>query len=116
MPRAIRSTTTRVICGKLAASPHSQAQSRCPPASSTFQPLMSAVNGNRLYGQWPTVALGGPEDIGQGRLLPTTPVDRYAATLARWFGASASDLTTVLPNLSRFVTAANAPMGFLPVS
>lgn len=75
-----------------------------------------AVNGNRLYGQWPTVALGGPEDIGQGRLLPTTPVDRYAATLARWFGASASDLTTVLPNLSRFVTAANAPMGFLPVS
>ena len=75
-----------------------------------------AVNGNRLYGQWPTVALGGPQDIGQGRLLPTTPVDRYAATLARWFGASASDLTTVLPNLSRFVTAANAPMGFLPVS
>ena len=53
---------------------------------------------------------------GPGSMLPTTPVDRYAATLARWFGASASDLTTVLPNLSRFVTAANAPMGFLPVS
>lgn len=78
--------------------------------------LGGAVSGNRLYGQWPTVALGGPEDIGQGRLLPTTPVDRYAATLARWFGASAGDLATVLPNLSRFTTAADAPLGFLPVS
>jgi uncharacterized protein (DUF1501 family) len=72
-----------------------------------------AVKGNKLYGQWPTVALGGPEDLGQGRLVPTTPVDRYAATLASWFGVSVANLPTVLPNLTRFATAANAGLGFL---
>lgn len=72
-----------------------------------------AVKGNRLYGQWPTVALGGPEDLGQGRLVPTTSVDRYAATLATWFGVSAANLPIVLPNVTRFATAANAGLGFL---
>lgn len=72
-----------------------------------------AVKGNKLYGQWPTVALGGPEDLGQGRLVPTTSVDRYAATLATWFGVSAADLPTVLPNVTRFATAATAGLGFL---
>jgi uncharacterized protein (DUF1501 family) len=72
-----------------------------------------AVKGNKLYGQWPTVALGGPEDLGQGRLLPSTSVDRYAATLATWFGVPAANLPTVLPNVTRFATAANAGLGFL---
>jgi uncharacterized protein (DUF1501 family) len=72
-----------------------------------------AVKGNRLYGQWPTVALGGPEDLGQGRLVPSTSVDRYAATLASWFGVSAADLPTVLPNVTRFATATTAGLGFL---
>lgn len=75
--------------------------------------LGAAVNGNRVYGQFPTVALGGPEDAGQGRLLPTTPVDRYAATLASWFGVAASDLPLVLPNLGRFVSPAAASLGFV---
>jgi uncharacterized protein (DUF1501 family) len=72
-----------------------------------------AVKGNRLYGNWPTVALGGPEDLGQGRLVPTTSVDRYAATLATWFGVSAANLPTVLPNVTRFATATTAGLGFL---
>jgi uncharacterized protein (DUF1501 family) len=61
-----------------------------------------SVLGNRVYGSFPTVALRGPEDAGQGRLIPTTSVDEYAATLARWFGVADSDLATVIPNLSRF--------------
>lgn len=69
-----------------------------------------AVQGNRLYGQFPTVALNGPEDAGQGRLLPTTSVDEYAATLSRWFGVSLSNLPTVLPNIGRF---ASRDLGFL---
>jgi uncharacterized protein (DUF1501 family) len=63
-----------------------------------------AVQGNRIYGQFPTVELGGPEDAGRGSLIPTTAVDQYAATLARWFGVSLSDLPTVLPNIGRFTS------------
>ena len=69
-----------------------------------------AVQGNRLYGKFPTVALNGPEDSGQGRLIPTTSVDEYSATLARWFGVSDSDMPYVLPNLGRFPTS---NMGFM---
>ena len=72
--------------------------------------LGGGVLGNRVYGSFPTVALKGPEDVGQGRLMPTTSVDEYAATLARWFGVADTDLTTVLPNLGRFSTR---NLGFL---
>lgn len=69
-----------------------------------------AVQGNRVFGQFPTVALGGPEDAGQGRLIPTTSVDEYAGTLARWLGVSLSNLPLVLPNIGRF---ASRDLGFL---
>ena len=69
-----------------------------------------AVAGKRLYGSFPTVALRGPEDAGQGRLIPTTSVDEYAATLARWFGVSDTDMSTVMPNIGRF---AKRNLGFL---
>ena len=69
-----------------------------------------AVQGNRVYGQFPTVALNGPEDSGRGALIPTTSVDEYAATLARWFGVSLSNLPVVLPNIGRF---ASRDLGFM---
>jgi uncharacterized protein (DUF1501 family) len=31
-------------------------------------------------------------------------VDEYSATLATWFGVSAANLSTVLPNIGRFPT------------
>jgi uncharacterized protein (DUF1501 family) len=61
-----------------------------------------AVHGGDLYGQMPTLAVDGPDDAGEGRWIPTTSVDEYSATLARWFGVSNPDLTTVFPNLGRF--------------
>jgi uncharacterized protein (DUF1501 family) len=66
--------------------------------------LGGAVRGGRFYGQLPTLAVGGPNDAGEGRWIPTTSVDEYAATLARWFGVANSDLPLVLPNLGRFAT------------
>jgi len=69
-----------------------------------------AVQGNRVYGQFPTVALNAAEDAGQGRLIPNTSVDEYAATLARWFGVSTSNLPLVLPNIGRF---ASRDLGFM---
>lgn len=67
-----------------------------------------AVKGQAFYGTPPPVSVGttaAPEDqwhVGQGRLLPSTSVDQYAATLAKWFGVNNSELATILPNLSRF--------------
>jgi uncharacterized protein (DUF1501 family) len=74
--------------------------------------LGGAVQGQRYYGTPPAVASNGPDDVGQGRLLPTTSVDQYAATLGQWFGASASDLTGLLPNLLHF-DAATRNLGFV---
>lgn len=64
--------------------------------------LGGAVQGGRLFGSFPTLAVNGPDDTGQGRWIPTTSVDEFSATLATWFGVSASDLATVLPNIGRF--------------
>jgi len=69
-----------------------------------------AVAGGDIYGQVPLLELGGPEDTGRGRWIPTTSVDEYAATLASWFGVSAGSLPTVLPNLGRF---ASTNLGFM---
>lgn len=70
--------------------------------------LGGAVNGGRYYGINPTLANNGPDDIGQGRLIPTMSVDQYGATLASWFGVSATDLPTVLPNIGNY---ASSPLG-----
>jgi uncharacterized protein (DUF1501 family) len=61
-----------------------------------------AVNGGRLAGAMPPVALNTSFDVGQGRLLPTTSSDAYAATFARWMGATEGELDAIFPNLSRF--------------
>jgi uncharacterized protein (DUF1501 family) len=79
--------------------------------------LGGAVRGGRTYGTYPTLALGGPDDVGeqsweqQGRWIPTTSVDQYAATLLAWFGADAGALDAVLPNLRNFGSARN--LGFV---
>ena len=64
--------------------------------------LGGAVNGGRFYGSAPVVANGGPDDVGQGRMLPSTSVDQYAATLGKWFGIADADLLTVMPNLANY--------------
>jgi len=61
-----------------------------------------AVQGGDMYGQYPVVGADQANDVGQGRLIPTTSVDQYAATLARWFGLSDSQIRTVLPNFANF--------------
>lgn len=66
--------------------------------------LGGAVNGGRILGQMPPVALGTSFDVGEGRLLPTTAADTYAATCAQWLGATNGELDTIFPNLSRFPT------------
>jgi len=72
--------------------------------------LGGAVNGGRFYGTAPHVSITSDDQVGQGRLLPSTSVDEFGATLARWFGVSESELPDVLPNVGNFQ---NSDLGFL---
>jgi uncharacterized protein (DUF1501 family) len=74
-----------------------------------------AVRGRQFYGTPPPISAGDSSaahdqwHIGQGRLIPTTSVDQYAATLARWFGASEAETQGLLVNLRNFGAAAGRP-------
>jgi uncharacterized protein (DUF1501 family) len=73
--------------------------------------LGGAVKGGKIYGTFPTLALGGPDDAGtNGRWVPSTASAQYASTLAQWFGLPASDLSYVLPYIGNF---SSNNLGFL---
>ncbi len=70
-----------------------------------------AVQGGKIYGRYPELVLGGPDDAEkEGRWLPYCAVDQYGATLARWFGVAPADLGAVFPNLATFPTT---DLGFM---
>ena len=69
-----------------------------------------AVKGKQTYGKFPALVVGGPDDTSTGRWIPTTSVDQFAATMAKWFGVDNTHMSTVFPNLGRF----NVPdLGFM---
>jgi len=61
-----------------------------------------AVRGQRFFGQPPAPGNDGPDDVGQGRMLPTMAVDQLAATLATWMGVSGTDLASVVPGIGNY--------------
>lgn len=72
--------------------------------------LGGAVKGGQYYGVAPSVSLTSDDQVGQGRLLPSTSVDQYAATLASWFGVSTSEMSIALPRIGNF---AQSNLGFM---
>ncbi len=70
-----------------------------------------AVKGGSMYGTFPTLAIGGPDDVGdRGLWLPTTSVEQYGATMASWFGVNSAKLDQVFPSLINFP---NRNLGFM---
>ena len=79
--------------------------------------LGGAVKGRAFYGTAPPVSITNTTadndqwHVGQGRLLPTTSVDQYAGTLAKWFGVPDGELNAILPSLKNF--GVTAPSGLV---
>jgi len=71
--------------------------------------MPSLTNPSTPYGT-PSPNLNDPGD-GYGRLIPTTSVDQYGATLAKWFGLSDSDIDLVFPNMAANFSIRN--LGFI---
>lgn len=73
--------------------------------------LGGAVKGGDLYGTFPNLSLGGPDDSGsRGVPIPTTAIEQYGATLARWYGVADAELPLVFPNLAAF---GSSQLGFM---
>ncbi|MBX2879909.1 MAG: DUF1501 domain-containing protein [Granulosicoccus sp.] len=72
--------------------------------------LGGAVNGGDIYGQMPDIRVDSGDAVKGGRMIPTTSVDQYSATLARWFGLNQSELARVFPNLGNF---SSSDIGFM---
>ncbi len=76
-----------------------------------------AVNGSNIYGTYPDLYEGNPQDVGRGRMLPTLSADEYFAELALWFGVDSADLDMVLPNVHNFIPQGTmtGPLGIMGV-
>lgn len=68
------------------------------------------VRGGQFYGTAPHISTNGNDQVNRGRLLPSTSVDEYSATLAKWFGISNTEMNSVLPNIKNFN---NPDLGFM---
>ncbi|MEC8330020.1 MAG: DUF1501 domain-containing protein [Verrucomicrobiota bacterium] len=75
--------------------------------------ISGSVAGGEIYGSYPALA-GGSNDLGRGRILPSTSVDAYMGELASWYGVPSSEISTVIPNINNFNFANLAsPLGIL---
>ncbi len=85
-----------------------------------------SVIGGNFYGnvnpisgsRFPVHQFGGPDDTttslnGRGRWIPSTPVDEYAVTLAKWLGVTSGDLPTVFPLIGNFESSPYPGLGFI---
>lgn len=64
---------------------------------------------------FPSLVFNGPDDAdsgtgARGRWIPTTSVEQFAATLARWYGLPDANLPSVFPKITNF---ANTNLGFM---
>ncbi|HEV8157823.1 MAG TPA: DUF1501 domain-containing protein [Pyrinomonadaceae bacterium] len=83
-----------------------------------------SVLGGDFYGTntsngtpYPNLTMNGPDDAdsgtnARGRWIPTTSVEQYAATLARWYGLPEANMSSVFPNYNNFIST-GTNLGFM---
>ncbi len=72
--------------------------------------LGGAVNGGRVYGNYPDLALNSNAIVtSRGATLPSISVDEYFAEFALWLGVTPGQLDAVLPRIRNFYTP--GPLG-----
>mmetsp|Transcript_62774 Transcript_62774/g.174925 ORF Transcript_62774/g.174925 Transcript_62774/m.174925 type:complete len:509 (-) Transcript_62774:195-1721(-) len=64
--------------------------------------LSGAINGGRVYNEFPSLAAGNPADVGRGRLIPKHPYESYMVPIAKWLGVDDARLSNIFPNLENF--------------
>ena len=69
-----------------------------------------AVQGGDIFGRFPITSVGTADEVGSGRLLPSTSVTELAANLGGWMGLTRSEQELVLPGLGQF---SSTPLGFV---
>ena len=75
----------------------------------------SKVNGQEIYGSYPSLALGGTLEVGGGVIIPQISTDEYFAELALWYGVPKSELALLFPNIGNFYNtmSLDSPIGFM---
>jgi len=63
-----------------------------------------SLQGRRVWGDYPLLELDGEQAVGRGRMIPTTSLQQYGATFARWIGVPDADMATIFPGLGNFAT------------
>jgi uncharacterized protein (DUF1501 family) len=61
-----------------------------------------SVLGRTIYGEYPELRIGAPNDIGGGRFIPAVSSDQYIATLVRWFGVAEQNIPSIAPSIGNF--------------
>jgi uncharacterized protein (DUF1501 family) len=85
-----------------------------------------AVNGGQVYGRYPNIVLNNSltgsvsdnatqgECFSRGQFIPTTAVEQFSATLARWMGVPDAELPVIFPNIDNFSSGPFANVGASP--
>jgi len=73
------------------------------------------IKGQQIFGSYPSLELRGPDDVGNGVILPTLSTDSYFTEIAKWFGVDTPDLKVLFPQIGNFydIQSANYPIGFI---
>ena len=62
----------------------------------------TAINGGKIFGEYPSLELESDLDIGGGVLIPTTSTDQMYAKILKWYGLKDKSILRILPNFKNF--------------